>query len=148
MTVLLEYITKLGPLEPHLLSHNKFTLLHICSWPGQEPKAVHKPSPQIAKLTGIHFKYTMGTGTCILNITCVLRIYQHTVVFASVGCIRLCSSLHLSTNVFSIFFFLSVPLVVLIFSSSEHKSKKGTCSATSLEELPEAILQPTIDVDV
>ena len=103
---------------------------------------------KLQKLTGIHFKYTMGTGTCILNITCVLRIYQHTVVLASVGCIRLCASLHWSTNVFSIFFFLSVPLVALIFSSSEHKSKKGTCSATSLEELPEAILQPTIDVNL
>ena len=72
--------------------------------------------------------------------------YQHTVVFASVGCSRLCAALHWSMNVFSIFFFLSVPLVALIFSSSEHKSKKGTCSATSLEELLEAILQPTIDV--
>ena len=72
-----------------------------------------------------------------------ISTYQHTVVFPSIGCSRLCAALHWSTNVFSIFFFLSVPLVAPIFSSSEHKSKKGTCPATSLEELPipEAILQ-------
>ena len=76
---------------------------------------------------------------------CKSYIYQHTVVFPSVGCSRLCTALHWSTNAFSVFFFLSVPLVTLIFSSSEHRSKKGTCSPTPLEELPEAILRPTID---